>query len=156
MHLLLLSMKKVLKFNLTFAVANQGRSFFRLGNAGSVMPANTCSWLPPIAPKRAKIAPKGTRPFVREDSTYIPCQATGGVLSSLTISLSAGTRKPALGKVQVITPLGLAPLGTKASYVPIAPSGTPAVDHPLSARSAQTLKRTQPNYSFSFSSCWLV
>jgi len=79
-------MKKVLRFNLTFAGANQGRSFFRQVNVGNVMPVNTYWWLPLIALKLAKIALKGTRLSVREDSTSSPCQATGGAQSSLTIS----------------------------------------------------------------------
>jgi hypothetical protein len=77
-------MKRVLKFNLTFAVVNQGRSFYRQVNAGSAMLANTYWWLLLIAPKRAKIALKGTKLSVKEDPTSIPCQATGGAQSSLT------------------------------------------------------------------------
>ena len=156
MHLQLLSMKKVLRFNLTFAVANQEKSFFRQVNAGSAMPANTYWWLPLIAPKRAKIALKEAKLSVREGPISTPCQATGGALSSPTTSSSAGTRKPASEKVQVIIPLGLAPLVTKVSCVPIAPSGTLAVGHPLSARSAPITKRMPPNCSSSLSSCWLV
>ena len=151
MHLPLLSMKRVLKFNLTFAVVNQGRSFYRQVNAGSAMLVNTYWWLPLIAPKRAKIALKGTRLSVKEDPTSIPYQASGGAQSSLTTSSSAGMRKPASEKAQVIIPLGLAPLATKASCAPIAPSGTLAVGHPLSARSAQTTKRMPQNSSSSLS-----
>lgn len=97
-------MKKALRSNLTFAVANQGRSFFRLVSAGSVMLANTYWWLPPIAPKLAKIALKGTKLSVKEDPTSTLCQASGGALRSLTILSSAGMRTPASEKAQEIIP----------------------------------------------------